>query len=95
VRSRTYRRTRLVVTDHARAVPLDHDLPEGEQIDVLAREVVASRTAPAMGGRVSSTSRRRECVAVRPDAPAGRPHAFDVRRLVGQNGTCPAVSTPA
>jgi pimeloyl-ACP methyl ester carboxylesterase len=34
-----------VVTDHAFAVPLDHGQPDGEQISVFGREVVAARLA--------------------------------------------------
>jgi pimeloyl-ACP methyl ester carboxylesterase len=38
----TYRQPGTVLTDHVFAVPLDHDQPEGEQIEVFAREVVAA-----------------------------------------------------
>jgi len=39
--SRTYRQPGLVVTEHVLSVPLDHAVPDGEQIDVFARAVVA------------------------------------------------------
>jgi len=32
----------LVLTDHTFRIPLDHARPEGEQIEVFAREVVAA-----------------------------------------------------
>jgi len=35
-----------VLTDHTFAVPLDHDDPSGEQIEVFAREVVTAGDAP-------------------------------------------------
>ncbi len=38
----TYRQPGTVLTDHVFAVPLDHDRPDGEQIEVFAREVVAA-----------------------------------------------------
>lgn len=38
----TYRVPELVVTEHTLTVPLDHDDPTGEQIDLFAREVVAA-----------------------------------------------------
>ena len=37
----TYRRPGLVCTDHTLTVPLDHERPDGERIEVFAREVVA------------------------------------------------------
>jgi pimeloyl-ACP methyl ester carboxylesterase len=37
----TYRQPGTVVTEHTFAVPLDHDIPDGERIEVFAREVVA------------------------------------------------------
>jgi len=36
-----------VLTDHTFSVPLDHDNPGGEQIEVFAREVVAAGEDPA------------------------------------------------
>ena len=38
----SYRQPGTVLTDHVFAVPLDHSLPDGEQIEVFAREVVAA-----------------------------------------------------
>jgi pimeloyl-ACP methyl ester carboxylesterase len=38
----TYRQPGTVLTDHTFAVPLDHSRPEGERIEIFAREVVAS-----------------------------------------------------
>ena len=38
----TYRQAGTVLTDHLFAVPLDHGRPDGEQIEVFAREVVAA-----------------------------------------------------
>jgi pimeloyl-ACP methyl ester carboxylesterase len=35
------------LTDHVFAVPLDHSRPDGEQIEVFAREVVAADMAEA------------------------------------------------
>ncbi|HEX8006928.1 MAG TPA: alpha/beta fold hydrolase, partial [Trebonia sp.] len=43
----TYRQPGTVLTDHTFLVPLDHSRPEGEQIEVFAREVVASDKAAA------------------------------------------------
>jgi pimeloyl-ACP methyl ester carboxylesterase len=37
----SYRQPGVVLTDHVFAVPLDHARPDGEQIEVFAREVVA------------------------------------------------------
>jgi pimeloyl-ACP methyl ester carboxylesterase len=37
-----YRQPGVVLTDHVFAVPLDHDAPGGERIEVFAREVVAA-----------------------------------------------------
>jgi pimeloyl-ACP methyl ester carboxylesterase len=41
----TYRQRGTVLTDHTFCVPLDHDQPDGEQIEVFAREVVAAERA--------------------------------------------------
>ncbi|QES09967.1 alpha/beta fold hydrolase [Streptomyces venezuelae] len=41
----TYRQPGLVLTDHRFPVPLDHDRPDGERIEVFAREVVAGDKA--------------------------------------------------
>jgi pimeloyl-ACP methyl ester carboxylesterase len=41
MRTHTHRLPGLVLTDHEFTVPLDHALPDGEQITVFAREVVA------------------------------------------------------
>jgi pimeloyl-ACP methyl ester carboxylesterase len=38
----SYRQPGTVLTDHVFAVPLDHSVPDGEQIEVFAREVVAA-----------------------------------------------------
>ena len=43
----SYRQPGAVLTDHTFAVPLDHDDPGGEQIEVFAREVVAAGEARA------------------------------------------------
>jgi pimeloyl-ACP methyl ester carboxylesterase len=43
----TYRQPGTVLTDHTFAVPLDHDRPEGERIEVFAREVAAADRDPA------------------------------------------------
>ncbi len=43
----SYRQVGTVLTDHTFAVPLDHDRPDGEQIEVFAREVVAADRSPA------------------------------------------------
>jgi pimeloyl-ACP methyl ester carboxylesterase len=41
----SFRQPGTVVTDHVFGVPLDHGQPEGEQIEVFAREVVAADKA--------------------------------------------------
>ncbi|AZP21925.1 alpha/beta fold hydrolase [Streptomyces aquilus] len=41
----TYRQPGVVLTDHHFTVPLDHDTPEGETIELYAREVVAGDKA--------------------------------------------------
>jgi pimeloyl-ACP methyl ester carboxylesterase len=41
----TYRHPGTVLTDHSFLVPLDHGRPDGEQIEVFAREIVASSKA--------------------------------------------------
>src|SRR6516165_1941637 len=38
----SYRQRGTVLTDHTFSVPLDHDRPGGERIEVFAREVVAA-----------------------------------------------------
>jgi pimeloyl-ACP methyl ester carboxylesterase len=43
----TYRQAGTVLTDHLFAVPLNHGRPDGEQIEVFAREVVAAGRADA------------------------------------------------
>ncbi len=42
-----YRQPGTVLTDHTFSVPLDHDRPGGERIEVFAREVAAAGRAPA------------------------------------------------
>src|SRR5258708_16915457 len=46
----SFRQPGTVLTDHVFEVPLDHDVPDGEQITVFAREVVAT-PGVAAGGR--------------------------------------------
>jgi pimeloyl-ACP methyl ester carboxylesterase len=41
----SYRQPGTILTDHLFAVPLDHSRPDGEQIEVFAREVVAADLA--------------------------------------------------
>ena len=43
----SYRQPGAVLTDHVFAVPLDHAQPDGEQIEVFAREIVATDKADA------------------------------------------------
>ncbi|MGH3228699.1 MAG: alpha/beta fold hydrolase [Streptosporangiaceae bacterium] len=43
----SYRQAGTVLTDHLFAVPLDHGRPDGEQLEVFAREVVAADQADA------------------------------------------------
>ncbi|MGH3277485.1 MAG: alpha/beta fold hydrolase, partial [Streptosporangiaceae bacterium] len=43
----SYRQPGLVLTDRTFGVPLDHQAPDGEQIEVYAREVVATDKAAA------------------------------------------------
>jgi pimeloyl-ACP methyl ester carboxylesterase len=45
----TFRHPGTVLTDHVFAVPLDHSRPDGEQIEVFAREVVATGRVSANG----------------------------------------------
>ncbi|HEX9031139.1 MAG TPA: alpha/beta fold hydrolase [Streptosporangiaceae bacterium] len=42
----SFRQPGTVLTDHVFEVPLDHAVPDGEQITVFAREVVATENAP-------------------------------------------------
>src|SRR5215469_3240800 len=43
----SYRQAGAVLTDHVFSVPLDHGRPDGERIEVFAREVVAADKAGA------------------------------------------------
>jgi pimeloyl-ACP methyl ester carboxylesterase len=43
----SYRQPGIILTDRTFAVPLDHAAPDGEQIEVFGREVVATETAGA------------------------------------------------
>jgi len=43
----SYRQAGTVLTDHVFPVPLDHDRPDGERIEVFAREVAAADRAAA------------------------------------------------
>jgi pimeloyl-ACP methyl ester carboxylesterase len=43
----TYRQPGTIVTDRTFAVPLDHGRPDGEQIEIFARQVVATAKADA------------------------------------------------
>jgi pimeloyl-ACP methyl ester carboxylesterase len=45
----SFRQPGTVVTDHVVEVPLDHSVPGGEQIEVFAREVVATEHVPGTG----------------------------------------------
>ena len=45
----SFRQPGTVVTDHVIEVPLDHAVPGGEQIQLFAREVVATEHAPGPG----------------------------------------------
>lgn len=45
----TFRQPGLVLTDHRFSVPLDHDAPDGERIEIHGREVVASDRADRTG----------------------------------------------
>jgi hypothetical protein len=45
----SYRQRGTVLTDHTFSVPLDHDRPGGERIEVFAREVEAARVSAARG----------------------------------------------
>jgi pimeloyl-ACP methyl ester carboxylesterase len=42
----SYRQPGTVLTDHVFSVPLDHDRPDGERIEVFAREVAAAVRSP-------------------------------------------------
>jgi pimeloyl-ACP methyl ester carboxylesterase len=44
---RSYRQPGVVLTDHTFSVPLDHDRPGGERIEVFAREVAPADRTPA------------------------------------------------
>ena len=41
----SYRQAGTVLADHTFSVPLDHDRPEGERIEIFAREVAAADRA--------------------------------------------------
>jgi len=41
----SYRQAGTTLTDHIISVPLDHDRPEGERIEIFAREVAAADRA--------------------------------------------------
>ena len=43
----SYRQAGTILTDHVFSVPLDHDRPGGERIEVFAREVATADRAPA------------------------------------------------
>jgi pimeloyl-ACP methyl ester carboxylesterase len=43
----SYRQAGTALTDHTFSVPLDHDRPEGERIEIFAREVTAADPASA------------------------------------------------
>ncbi|MET9699346.1 alpha/beta fold hydrolase [Streptomyces sp. NPDC006529] len=45
--SPSYRQPGVVLTDHRFTVPLDHDRPDGERIELYAREAVATGKDPA------------------------------------------------
>ena len=47
---RCYRQAGTVLTDHTFTVPLDHDRPDGEQIEVFAREVAAAHGPASQAG---------------------------------------------
>jgi len=46
----SYRQPGTVITERTFAVPLDHDKPDGEQIEIFGREVVAADNPAAPGG---------------------------------------------
>ena len=46
----SYRQPGTVITERRFAVPLDHDKPDGEQIEIFGREVVAADNPAAPGG---------------------------------------------
>ena len=53
-----FRQPGTVLTDHVFMVPLDHERPDGEQIEVFAREVAPAAGVTAIPPcRGSSTSR--------------------------------------
>jgi hypothetical protein len=60
-----YRQGGTVLTDHTFSVPLDHDRPEGERIEIFAREIATAALC------WTACSRR---PAARPD---GTPEAGD------------------
>jgi hypothetical protein len=43
----SYRQAGTVLADRTFSVPLDHDRPEGERIEIFAREIVAADRASA------------------------------------------------
>jgi pimeloyl-ACP methyl ester carboxylesterase len=43
----TYRQPGTIVTEHTFGVPLDHDRPDGPQLEIFAREIVAAEAADA------------------------------------------------
>ena len=69
----SYRQPGTVVTDHVFTVPLDHAEPDGRQIEVFAREVVAADAAgrPAVAGLPGGRPRARGDPAGGPGRVAG------------------------
>ena len=70
----SYRQPGTVLTDRFFAVPLDHGRPDGEQIEVFAREVVAADKADAdlpVAAVPAGRARIRGAAAGRPGVLAG------------------------
>ena len=93
----SYRHAGTVLTDHLFAVPLDHERPDGEQIEVFAREVVAADKAdarPALAAVPAGRPRLRRAAAVGPGRPGWTARCSEYRvLLLDQRGT--GRSTPA
>jgi pimeloyl-ACP methyl ester carboxylesterase len=67
----TFRQAGTVLTDHAFEVPLDHAVPDGEQITVFAREVIAAEHA---AGRSAGDLPWLLYLQGGPGRPSPRPH---------------------
>jgi hypothetical protein len=47
----SYRQGGTVLADHTFSIPLDHDRPEGERIEIFAREIATADRSWPLGRR--------------------------------------------